>query len=589
MAFDLSQALVNSVRNGNVQKPLNNNGVDNIQNSLMGNTWNSSTPAPTATYTTPTNNNTFVTNAAMSNIQSGGNVSAYKPPSTPQATPITPVVTNPTVTPRIETPEEKAYKAQIEKQNTEIAQYKTDSQNQQTQTQASFDAAREAKLAAVRAAINASKSKFNDVISNAPQQFQAQRNESAAQGDINNLQLRRSLGNMGYAPNEDLAVIQQGNNTNAMHGQLNQLDIAEKKTIQDAQAAIANLEAQGQTEEASTIYDYATKSLDSINNQKNQLQSNLTAMNQNYTNDLQGLMNYISGRQDKADEATRLAEQLGLQKRTTLGDMTGIDPITGLTTASQSNADRLFKAQQNEAIGKNAYGDTTLQAKTTNANLGTQALQDTLLNKNIDKASLELANLPAQIEQQNTAADNANIGAGISNKINQLKLDNLPQEVKDSLALAQQQLEKGKLEIAMDTINKSYLDSENKAKIAGLWANVNQSNASATASLMNAETNKQTNNQIKKDTLEAKQLNDATTKLDSLFVAKQIDPTTGNEVPKIIGDPQKIRQAILGLNLGDDITTALLSRYDVMNIVNPNGLNQIPYTIRGLISSPNLN
>jgi hypothetical protein len=505
MAFDLSQALANSVKNGNVQKPLNNNGVDNIQNSLMGNTWSSSTPAPTATYTTPTNNNTFVTNAAMSNIQSGGNVSAYKPPSTPQTSPITQVSPQPsTPAVRVETPEEKAYKAQIEKQNTEIAQYKTDSQNQQAQTQTAFDAAREAKLAAVRAAINASKSKFNDVISNAPQQFQAQRNESAAQGDINNLQLRRSLGNMGYTPNEDLAVIQQGNNTNAMHGQLNQLDIAEKKTIQDAQAAITNLEAQGQTEEASTIYDYATKSLDSINNQKNQLQANLTAMNQNYTNDLQGLMNYTSGRQDKADEATRLSEQTAWNKRLGTSEMTGIDPVTGLPTASQSNADRMFKAGQNELIGKNAYGDTTLQGKTTESNLGTQALQDTLLGKNIDKASLELANLPTQIEQQNTAAYNANIGTEISNKINQLKLTNLPQEIKDSLALAQQQLEKGKLGIAMDTINKSYLDSENKAKIAGLWANVGQSNASATLSYANAAhagDTKETNNQIRQDTL----------------------------------------------------------------------------------------
>ncbi len=247
------------------------------------------------------------------------------------------------------------YQNQSKADQDTIAKLKADGQATQDQLTQSYQAARDAKIAAVRTAINASKSKFQDVIANAPQQFQSQRNSAAAQGDLDNLQLRRSLGNMGYTPNEDLSTIREGANNNNVHSQLNQLDIAQTKTIQDANNAIANLEAQGSTEEASTIYDYATKSLNAINTQRNQLQQTLQTANQNYTNDLKGLLDYSSQQQTKKDNATQLAltnkmKSLNDQGKTL--DENGNVVDTAATTQTNLQNDRIAKQDQTIADNK---------------------------------------------------------------------------------------------------------------------------------------------------------------------------------------------------------------------------------------------
>jgi hypothetical protein len=109
-------------------------------------------------------------------------------------------------------------------------------------------------------------------------------------------------------------------------------------------------------------------------------------------------------------------------------------------------------------------------------------------------------------------------------------------------------------------------------------ANINQSNAAASATLTNANINSEKFNaekdaglydsenialdkSIKRDQLESKQLNDITNRLDSLYVAKVFDPVQKGEVPKVVGDPTTIRAAVLALKLPDNQTDYLLSRY----------------------------
>lgn len=142
------------------------------------------------------------------------------------------------------------------------------------------------------------------------------------------------------------------------------------------------------------------------------------------------------------------------------------------------------KTLQNTGLGiQNQYLEPSLQAdiegKTLqNTGLGIQnqylepSLQADIEGKTLQNKTAEtnLQYLPKMLEQQYNQGELQNIGLEISNSINKITLENLPERNKLEIAVINQTLQKGNLDIAAQQIQNSYLPDTLKAQLNGIVA-----------------------------------------------------------------------------------------------------------------------
>lgn len=195
---------------------------------------------------------------------------------------------------------ESEYKSKLEESKTNLTNLKTDYDNTVKQRETDYNAILEAKRAAVRAAIDKEKVKFQQQIDEAPQTFQTQRDNVEVNRYQNLTNIRRSLANIGYNPDAYVTRQEQSDINVGAENQINQLDIAQKKVITDAQNAIRQLEAQGNIEDANAIAEISMQKMQALDNLKQAYMNNIQQENNTYMSNLKGLMDYE--RQVKNDQ-----------------------------------------------------------------------------------------------------------------------------------------------------------------------------------------------------------------------------------------------------------------------------------------------
>jgi hypothetical protein len=168
------------------------------------------------------------------------------------------------------------------------SQYETD----KTQRDQAYNDILEAKRMAVRSAIQKAQGTFQRQIQNAPQQFQDQRNNVAVNQSQNLQNIRKSLANLGYNPDSYVTRGEMQNINVGAQGQINQLDIAQKQLIQDAQNSITELEAQGNIDDASAVAEIANQKIQALDNLRNQYINQSNVYNRDVTDNVYRLMDY---------------------------------------------------------------------------------------------------------------------------------------------------------------------------------------------------------------------------------------------------------------------------------------------------------
>jgi hypothetical protein len=167
-----------------------------------------------------------------------------------------------------------------------------------------YNAMLEAKRAAVRAAVQKAQGKLQTQIDNAPQQFQDQRNTVAVNQSQNLQNIRRSLANLGYNPDSYVTREEMQNVNVGAQGQINQLDIAQQKLIQDAKNSISELEEQGNIEDANAVAEITNQKMQTLDALRNNYMSQSDRYNSDIANNIYKLMEY--NRNASNDESDQL-------------------------------------------------------------------------------------------------------------------------------------------------------------------------------------------------------------------------------------------------------------------------------------------
>lgn len=206
-------------------------------------------------------------------------------------------------------------------------------------------AAQQAKL---KAAIAKARGNYEKNIAEAPAQFQSQKDTTEVNRYKNMQALREVMANQGQNVNAGVSRTETTNVNTAADGQLNALEIAQKKLISDANAEINSLETQGMFQDAELVATNAAEKLRAMIDEKNRVETQNYTQNQDYLKNIMTANQYDVQNKQNADEAL-------LRKRTTDAELTGIDPETGKPTASEAWRNKEFDSNQAQIIWDNAF------------------------------------------------------------------------------------------------------------------------------------------------------------------------------------------------------------------------------------------
>lgn len=184
-----------------------------------------------------------------------------------------------------------------------------------------YEQKKAADLAALKVAIEKSRSQYQAQIDQAPQQYQPLRDQADVRGAQNLQAIREQMSQMGLGGSGD-SVSANVAARSATENDINSLNQQQANLVAQAQRAIADAESAGNLEQARLISDNAAQQIQAIMNEKNRIdeanyQRNQNTLNntlaaaqfgrdinrdaiadQRYTNEF----NYNVGRDNKADQ-----------------------------------------------------------------------------------------------------------------------------------------------------------------------------------------------------------------------------------------------------------------------------------------------
>lgn len=468
------------------------------------------------------------------------------------------------------------------------------------------------QIALLQQAIANSKSKFQKQLAELPDQYNNLRgsawntSQSALKGNAERMASMGMMGS-GYSDNMNAQTL------NNLANQDTQYNTSQARDTRDLNDQISQLEMQQALAESAirsgADQTLASNLLSAYNNTMSQNNQNAMSL-ANYGLGVAGLTGNYNG------QRTLQGQQLDQQTRSAIAEMTGYDPVTGQATANTTQFNKNYDlnragvtgympdgtpimAQQQFNTIQTGYmpnGQQTLTGRSTDANIANMTANTALTNQDIDKNNLLKPYIvpTAQADLQgkqltNTGLDLSNKGQSITNALNQIKLDNAPEEAKLNMKILQQAVDQGDIKTASDKlvymVQNKYLDLQTAASIEATIKDANAKVISANASAQNASTNAgqlalaqdeyqskkaaglydpeltKLEKQTKLNDLETKQVDDAIKLLSSQFMSKKFNPQTMAEEPVISGDPAKIRQAIIGYGLNDKQTKAMLAYF----------------------------
>lgn len=397
--------------------------------------------------------------------------------------------------------------------------------------------------ARVRAAIQQGVSEQQKIITNAPQQFVNPMNNADFQGAKNARAIDERMAAMGLGRSGS-NITAQTSNQNQTQANLNDLENTKAKVISDANAAIANLQAQGSVEEVRQVAERANANLEALQSQINAIDNRTneqaTAIFNNTNNalktsyDIGSTERQLGMQQQGLDDARNNANRTyDLQNKIY---NTGTDQWNKTFTQDQTNNDRTYGLQKdsaalnkmntmagltgqipaNELIAQmsptqiEAYKNLANQSGGYAAamNATTDPVQKAIINEFRNQFLQQNPNNPytntqtatsmvptmqgrqAESSIQTDAVQRA--GLEISNKLNNLKLEAYPDEQKVTIDTAKVLLDTGRQDLAIKLIQGSNLDAKLKAEIAQTAESIAASQAQTAneTKKTNYETNK---------------------------------------------------------------------------------------------------
>lgn len=380
-----------------------------------------------------------------------------------------------------------------------------------------------AQAAAIQAARDKQVSEYNSQISQAPQTYQPLRNEASYAGAKNLQAANERMAAMGMYNSGD--SVTAGIQVNAAtQNNINQLNLQEQNLVNQLKKAIADANESANSQILQSNSEINAQKLQALINQSNADRDYNFQVDQTAYNRGQDTLN----RTDKINEA-----------------MGYVNP-TANETVPDNIRQQLAQYSNNYAAFINSTNDPTLKHYA-------QVLANEKIFSNPDL-------LAKYGEQFKTSAQKAQ---DLQNEANQLAL-------KYQSQIYQGQIDEQTLKNEYQRLVNQGYPKQQAMELAVAQANINQSNASAAAAIMNARTNqdqlawtKSPNNPAnqKINSNSAFTIDDWAKTLDNEFLPK-ID-SSGNVVSSGITNNVEREKRILGLGLPSDMTKALYQRYNI--------------------------
>ncbi|OCZ54304.1 hypothetical protein [Dehalobacter sp. TeCB1] len=247
-----------------------------------------------------------------------------------------------------------------------------------------YEQQKQAELAQLKQAIATNKASQQNIISNAPSQYQPLRDQASYNGYKNLGTLREMLANNGQQGGVNRTEETQVNT--ATQNDINTLNAQQQQVIDQANKAIADLEASGSLQEAQIVAQNAAEKLQALTAESNRIQE------ANY----QRLKDAISNAQYQQSfnyQADQDSKNYGLQLAQLLGMYNG-QPTQAAKEASQNLA--LNYAQLAAAKSSSGSSGTSLTQTQKSNNATASALSE--LQAAVD-AGYSRAQIQSQIQQ----------------------------------------------------------------------------------------------------------------------------------------------------------------------------------------------
>jgi len=230
----------------------------------------------------------------------------------------------------------------------------------------------------LKQAIAQAQQKYQTIATEAPQQFQGQKNQIEVNRYSNLNNLRENLANAGQNANAGVSRTETTQVNTSAENNLNNIEIAQNKIISDAKMEIANLQAQGLSQEAELVATNAASRIQALIDEKNRVYEATNQVNQ--TN----LQNIISGQKFgyEADQ-TAIAQKKALQDKLKAENDAyneSVQKIYNPTTGTYENDQAKTKALQdayNTAQGKVYNPKTGVYEDTKSTKLATETKTNT--------------------------------------------------------------------------------------------------------------------------------------------------------------------------------------------------------------------
>lgn len=227
-----------------------------------------------------------------------------------------------------------------------------------------YEQQKQAAIARIKEATASGISGYQDIINKAPQQFYNSKNQASYKGSMNEQAIKESMAAMGLGNSGDNISAQvaaraaTGNDINALNQQ-------EQDVVTAAQNAIAQLKAAEESGIAVANTDSEMAKIKTAIEEANRIdERNYNMQNDRFRNSIAGLQTL-----EGIDTNNR---QLGLQERSTAANITGIDPVTGLSTADMQRFNKQYDAQQAQQAWENNFKQGTFDYQKTRDSVADQ-------------------------------------------------------------------------------------------------------------------------------------------------------------------------------------------------------------------------
>ncbi len=481
---------------------------------------------------------------------------------------------------------EAKYKASATGTNA-VNDFKTNAPTQDFEGTAKYlQDALQAQIAARQAEINQAKqrviSQQQEIMSQAPQEFQALRNQADVRGAQNAQALKSMLANLGQSKGGFgmSAMAKENANTSNLIGGYDQ---QQQNTINTARRAMSDAEAAAGFQEIQTAQGLSA-------NLMNQLAALKQSSSDSAYRKWADIMNASLNLNSQDNSNAQFAAQLGSSNANNLfnsglnlANVTGYMPngtqtlagqnqgfTQGLQSRQQNNNDLMNSTQITGMNIDNKYKPLEYQANIEGRNLSNvgQGLTNTGMGISNQKDQMTLDNYGNVIKQSNDRANLENQGLTTQNKTAEYTLNNILPVQLDEM---KQALSMGDAKLAQQIL-------ETKLYPSVVNSQVNQNNAGAYAARKNADTNESArkdaannNNQIRQDSFNnTKDQADYQDSYDA-FVKQFATPTlnpTGQVTGYTISDTNKaiIRDRLAAMkqdNFSSSVINKLANNLDI--------------------------